>query len=127
MTDVHSNERVEENIEDRLRGMAYNIKHNMALSMLPVLTDAYETHPDHPLVNYLLALRHYKNNNFNKAMEFIQIAVEKDPEADDYLVLLAELYLKSNLPQDAEEQAQKAFSLNGENWEAAKILADIAF
>lgn len=127
MTNVQSNDAVEEKIEDRLRGMAYNIKNNMALSMLPVLSEAYETHPDHPLVNYLLALRHYKNNNHSRAMTFIQKAVEYDPESDDYLVLLAELYLKNNLPQDAEEQAQKAYDLNNENWEAAKILADIAF
>lgn len=117
----------EEKIEDRLRGMEYNIQNNMALSSIPVLREAYETHPDHPQVNYLMALSYYKNRDYKKAFAFVQKAVDKNQAADNYLVLLAKLYLQQRLPQDAEEYAEKAHQLNEDNWEAAKILAEIAF
>lgn len=117
----------EEKVEDRLRGMEYNIKNNMALSSLPALREVYETHPDHPQVNYLMALNYYKNHDYHKAMAFVQKAVENNPTAANYQVLLAQLYLRQRLPQDAEEHAQKAYALQEDNWEAAKILAELSF
>lgn len=116
-----------EKIEDRLRGMEYNIKNNMALSTVPILREAIKKYPDHPLVNYLLGLSSYKNHDYQKAMAYAQKAVEFAPEEDAYLVLLAQLYLQQNLPEEAEELANQAYALNEKNWEAAQILSRMAF
>ena len=54
-------------LEDRLRGMEYNIKHNMALSSGPVLREAYQQYPYHPQVNYLMGLSYYRKHDYHKA------------------------------------------------------------
>lgn len=114
-------------IEDRLRGMEYNIKNNMALSTLPILREAIKNHPDHPFVNYLLGLSYYKNHDYIKAMAYAQKAVDRNPEEDSFLTLLAQLFVQKDLLQEAKEFAEKAYSLNSENWEAAQMLAEMAF
>ncbi|AZP03967.1 AAA family ATPase [Jeotgalibaca ciconiae] len=116
-----------ENIEDRLRGMEYNIKNNMALSSVPILREAHHQFPDHPQVNYLLGLSYYRNHDYNKAMAYVQKAVETNPEADSYLVLLAQLYLQQNFTDEAKQLAERAYAINEKNWEAARILASLAF
>lgn len=116
-----------EAMETRLRGMEYNIKNNMALSSVPILREAYQAYPDHPQVNYLLALSYFKSHDYNKAMAFAQKAVESEPEMANYLVLLAQLYLHLKLPKEAEHYAARAHEADSGNWEAAKILAEMAF
>lgn len=61
-----------ETMESRLRGMEYNIKSNMALSSVPILREAYQAYPEHPQVNYLLALSYFKSHDYKKAMAFAQ-------------------------------------------------------
>ena len=117
----------QDSIEDRLRGMEYNIKNNMALSTVPILREAIKTHPDHPFVNYLLGLSYYKNHDYKKAMAYTQKAVEQAPDEDSFLTLLAQLYGQENRMQEAKKFAEKAYSLNQNNWEAAQILAKMAF
>lgn len=117
----------QDSIEDRLRGMEYNIKNNMALSTVPILREAIKTHPDHPFVNYLLGLSYYKNHDYKKAMAYTQKAVEQAPDEDSFLTLLAQLYGQENRMQEAKNFAEKAYSLNQNNWEAAQILAKMAF
>ena len=114
-------------LEDRLRGMEYNIKHNMALSSGPVLREAYQQYPDHPQVNYLMGLSYYRKHDYHKAFAYVQKAVETNPEADAYLVLLAQLYLKKNFTEEANQYAKRAYELNQRNWEAARILSQLAF
>lgn len=116
-----------ETMESRLRGMEYNIKSNMALSSVPILREAYQAYPDHPQVNYLLALSYFKSHDYKKAMAFAQKANEIEPEMDNYLVLLAQLFLNLKMPKEAEHYAARAYEVNDSNWEAAKILADMAF
>lgn len=116
-----------ETMESRLRGMEYNIKSNMALSSVPILREAYQAYPDHPQVNYLLALSYFKSHDYKKAMAFAQKASEIEPEMDNYLVLLAQLFLNLKMPKEAEHYAARAYEVNDSNWEAAKILADMAF
>lgn len=114
-------------IEDRLRGMEYNIKNNMALSTVPILREAIKSHPDHPFVNYLLGLSYYKNHDYIKAMAYAQKAVDQDPDEDSFLTLLAQLFAQQDLLQEAKSHAEKAYSLNPENWEVAQMLAKMAF
>lgn len=114
-------------IEDRLRGMEYNIKNNMALSTVPILREAIKKHPDHPFVNYLLGLSYYKNHDYIKAMAYAQKAVDQNPEEDSFLTLLAQLFAHQDLLQEAKNYAEKAYSVNPENWEAAQMLAKMAF
>lgn len=114
-------------MEERLRGMEYNIKGNMALSSLPALREAFQAYPDHPQVNYLLGLSYFKRHDYQKAMAFAQKAVDLKPTQDNYLVLLAQLYNHLKLPQDAEHLAARAYEANSSNWEAAKILSEMAF
>lgn len=116
-----------ETMESRLRGMEYNIKNNMALSSVPILREAYQAYPDHPQVNYLLALSYFKSRDYQKAMAFAQKAVETDAEKPNYLVLLAQLFLNLKLTKEAEHYAARAYDLDNENWEAAKILSEMAF
>lgn len=120
-------EREELSIEERLRGIEHNIRRNMGLSSVPLLREAIETHPDHPHVNYLLALSYFKNHDYQKAMAYAQKAVELAPEGDPYLTILAQLYAKHQLPEEAAEYAARAYKHNPENWEAAQILAQQAF
>lgn len=117
----------EQSIEERLRGIEHNIRRNMGLSSVPLLREAIQTHPDHPQVNYLLALSYFKNHDYRKAMAYAQKAVEVEPEGDAYLTLLAQLFLKNRLPEEAGEHAARAYSNNPDNWEAAQILAQQAF
>lgn len=116
-----------ETMESRLRGMEYNIKSNMALSSVPILREAYQAYPEHPQVNYLLALSYFKSHDYKKAMAFAQKAVEAEPDTDNYLVLLAQLFLNLKMAKEAEHYAARAYEANEGNWEAAKILADMAF
>lgn len=116
-----------ETMESRLRGMEYNIKSNMALSSVPILREAYQAYPEHPQVNFLLALSYFKSHDYKKAMTFAQKAVEAEPEMDNYLVLLAQLFLQLKMAKEAEHYAARAYEANDSNWEAAKILADMAF
>lgn len=116
-----------ETMESRLRGMEYNIKNNMALSSVPILREAYQAYPDHPQVNYLLALSYFKSHDYKKAMAFAQKAVESEPEMSNYLVLLAQLFLQLKMTKEAEHYASRAYEADNDNWEAAKILAEMTF
>ena len=80
---------INENIDERLKGIENNIRKNMSLSSVPVLMEAIRTHPDHPHVNYLLGLSHYKNRNLEKAMHYALRAVELDGTGDAYLTNLS--------------------------------------
>jgi SpoVK/Ycf46/Vps4 family AAA+-type ATPase len=122
-----SDENQPENIDARLKGIESAIRGNMSLSSVPLLMEAIKSHPDHPQVNYLLALSYYKNRNLEKAMAYILRAVELKEEDDDYLTLLAKLLLENNRSTEAGEKAEAAFAINPENWEAALILAKMAF
>ncbi len=93
---------INENIDERLKGIENNIRKNMSLSSVPVLMEAIRTHPDHPHVNYLLGLSHYKNRNLEKAMHYALRAVELDGTGDSYLTLLAKLYTEDGDDKAAE-------------------------
>ena len=118
---------INENIDERLKGIENNIRKNMSLSSVPVLMEAIRTHPDHPHVNYLLGLSHYKNRNLEKAMHYALRAVELDGTGDAYLTLLAKLYAEDGDDKAAKSYAQAAFARNPANWEAALVLAKMAF
>ena len=118
---------INENIDERLKGIENNIRKNMSLSSVPVLMEAIRTHPDHPHVNYLLGLSHYKNRNLEKAMHYALRAVELDGTGDAYLTLLAKLYAEDGDDKAAESYAQAAFARNPANWEAALVLAKMSF
>ena len=122
-----SDENQPENIDARLKGIESAIRGNMSLSSVPLLMEAIKSHPDHPQVNYLLALSYYKNRNLEKAMAYILRAVELKEDDDDYLTLLAKLLLENNRSAEAGEKAEAAFAINPQNWEAALILAKMAF
>ncbi|MEI2802696.1 MAG: hypothetical protein V9E84_03035 [Trichococcus flocculiformis] len=78
-------------------------------------------------MNYLLGLSHYKNRNLEKAMHYALRAVELDGTGDAYLTLLAKLYTEDGDDKAAESYAQAAFTRNPANWEAALVLAKMAF
>lgn len=122
-----TDENLTENIDERLKGIENNIRKNMSLSSVPVLMEAIRTHPDHPHVNYLLGLSHYKNRNLEKAMHYALRAVELDGTGDAYLTLLAKLYVEDGDDKVAESYSQAAFTRNPANWEAALVLAKMAF
>ncbi|MBI4651964.1 redoxin domain-containing protein, partial [Candidatus Desantisbacteria bacterium] len=62
--------------------------------------------------NYKLAIAVLQRGNTTKAMEYLNISIQKDPKYPDPYVLMAKLYSQSNKTDKALENYQKALELD---------------
>lgn len=102
------------------------LKYGFEDEAIKYLNQAILLDPQHFPSYKLLGLVYFKKGNLNQAVAAYQKCLEIKPDFADVCNELGRVYWEMNLPQKAEEEFKKAFSIDG-NPEASYNLSEIYF